>query len=396
MHNTSIENLTDYPFDRLRALLNPLDPPEGVTPFVMSLGEPQHPSPAVITETVAAHANEWGKYPPISGTPDLREAIADWLTRRFQLPGGLVDIEAHVLPVAGTKEALYMAGDLCVPPSINNKQSLVLIPNPFYQVYVGAAVMTQAEPYYLSATSENGFLPDFSALDSETLDQTAMAYLCSPSNPQGAIADREYLKNAVRLAREYDFVLIADECYAEIYDAAPPPSVLQACAELGEGFNNVLAVHSLSKRSSAPGLRSGFVAGDPDLISRFKTLRNYGGAQIPMPLQAASAALWRDDGHVEENRRIYARKFDLADQLLSGRLGYYRPEGGFYLWLDVGDGEAAAAKLWTEAGIRVIPGAYLARPDHTGLNPGAGYIRVALVQMPEEIGPALGKLAEIL
>lgn len=396
MYNTAIDNLTDYPFDRLRALLGGLDAPAGVAPVIMSLGEPQHVPPSLIAETVAAHAAEWGKYPAVLGTPDLRRAAAEWLARRYGLDTGLIDADAHLVAVSGTKEALYMAGDLCVPPATGGPPPVVLIPNPFYQVYVGAAVIKNAEPVYLSATLENGFLPAFGQLDESTLDRTVLAYLCTPTNPQGAVADLDYLKNLVTLARRHDFVLVADECYAEIYDRTPPPGILQACAALGGSLANVLAVHSLSKRSSAPGLRSGFVAGDEALIGKLKTLRNYGGAQMAPPLQAASAALWRDDAHVEENRTLYRAKFDIADRLLSGKLGHYRPEAGFYLWLDVGDGEEAARRLWTEAGVRVIPGAYLSRPDEDGINPGHAYIRIALVQSPDQIEDALNRLVAVL
>jgi N-succinyldiaminopimelate aminotransferase len=396
MHNTNLDKLTDYPFDRLRTLLNGIDAPEGIEPMIMSLGEPQHPSPALLAETVNKHADQWAKYPPIAGTPDLLAAITGWLTKRYELKSGFIDAGQNVVAVSGTREALYMAGDIAIPPEKNSQQPAVLIPNPFYQVYIGAAMMNQAEPVYMSATPENSFLPDFSALDEATLKRTALAFLCTPSNPQGAVADLEYLKNAITLARKYDFVLAIDECYAEIYDQTPPPGGLEATQALGGSLDNVLVFHSLSKRSNAPGLRSGFVAGDPDLIQKFKTLRNYGGASVPIPLLAASAALWRDDSHVEENRKLYREKFDRADQLLAGRFEYYRPAGGFYLWLNVGDGEAAAAKLWGEAGVRVIPGGYLARPDSSGTNPGAPYIRIALVQEPEFISEALSRIVETL
>jgi aspartate/methionine/tyrosine aminotransferase len=255
--------------------------------------------------------------------------------------------------------------------------------------------MRHAEPVYMPATKETNFLPDFSALDEETLSRTAMAYLCTPSNPQGTIASLDYLVHALELARKYDFVLCFDECYAEIYDKVKPPGGLEAAAKLGGSLDNLLVFHSLSKRSSAPGLRSGFVAGDPNLMRRLKMLRNYAGASPQPPVLAASAALWRDEKHVEENRALYRRKFDVADQIMSGRLGYYRPDGAFYLWLDVGDGEEATKALWGEAGIRVIPGTYLAR-EIDGLNPGKPYIRVALVQEPEVIAEALHRIVDTL
>lgn len=397
MHNDALDRLTDYPFDRLRALLNGLDEPDGIDPVIMSLGEPQHPSPAILAETVAAHAGDWNRYPPVAGTPELLAAITDWLRRRYGLAEGLIAPGENVVAVSGTREALYMAGDICIPgPGDDGAPPLVLIPNPFYQVYVGAALMRRAEPLYMPATKATGFLPDFTCLGADDLRRTALAYLCSPANPQGTIADLDYLKAAITMAREYDFVLAGDECYAEIYDREAPPGLLQAAAELGDGLDNILVFHSLSKRSSAPGLRAGFVAGDADLIQRFKTLRNYGGATLPIPILAAAAALWSDDAHAENNRALYRQKFDLADQILQGQLGYYRPGGGFYLWLDVGDGEDAARRLWTEAGVRVIPGGYLARADADGVNPGAPYIRIALVQTPDQIGDALGRIRDCL
>ncbi|MFP6736479.1 MAG: aminotransferase class I/II-fold pyridoxal phosphate-dependent enzyme [Rhodospirillales bacterium] len=397
MHNDALDRLTDYPFDRLRALLGDTDGPAGVAPVIMSLGEPQHPSPPILAATVAAHSGDWNRYPPVAGTPELLSAIAAWLGRRYSLAGGIIEPARNLVAVAGTREAIYMAGDICIPGAgADGQPPLVLIPNPFYQVYVGAALMRRAGPVYMPATKATGFLPDFEAQGDAILRRTALAFLCSPANPQGTIADLDYLKKAILLAREYDFVLAADECYAEIYDREAPPGLLQAAAGLGAGLDNILVFHSLSKRSSAPGLRSGFVAGDADLIQRFKTLRNYGGATLPLPILAASAALWDDDAHPQENRALYRQKFDLADQILRGRLGYYRPGGGFYLWLDVGDGEDAARRLWTEAGVRVIPGGYLACAGADGVNPGAPYIRIALVQTPDEIGDALTRIRDCL
>ena len=396
MHNDALDRLTYYPFDRRRALLGPVQPAAGCAPILMQLGEPQHPEPAIISQTVAKHVGDWGKYPPVNGSDDLFSAIADWLTRRYALPQGMVEAGRHIVSVSGTREALYMATDLCVPREKHGEQPVVLIPNPFYQVYLGAAVMRGAEPVYMPALAENGFLPDFATLDEKTLQRTALAYVCTPANPQGAIAGLDYLVDALKLARKYDFVLCVDECYAEIYDKAPPPGAMEAAAKLGGSLDHLIIFHSLSKRSNAPGLRSGFVAGDADLMRRLKMLRNYAGASLPIPILAASAALWRDEVHVEANRALYRRKFDLADQILSGQLGYYRPQGAFYLWLDVGDGEEATRRLWGDAAVRVIPGTYLARPGADGVNPGKRYIRVAMVQEPDVIADALHRIADTL
>jgi succinyldiaminopimelate transaminase len=403
MTNPLLDRLPQYPFDRLRALLDGTDPPDGIAPLALSIGEPQHPTPPMIAEALTANAHLWNRYPPVDGTPEFRQAVADWLARRYALPDGALDADAQVLPVAGTREALYLVASLAVPAGethTGNRRPIVVMPNPHYHIYAGSAIMAGADIVYAPATRESGFLPDLGALDEPTLDRAALVYLCSPANPQGAIADLDYLRTAVRLARAHDFVLVMDECYAEIYDRAPPPGALQVC--LGDedplGIDNVIVFHSLSKRSSAAGLRSGFVAGDPDLIAKFKGLRSYSAAGVPLPSLAASARLWRDEAHVEENRAQYRAKFDLAEKILGGRFGFYRPAGGFFLWLDVGDGEAATRRLWAEAGLRVLPGAYLSHdgssPD--GGNPGSPYIRVALVHDLATLEDALQRLDRVL
>jgi succinyldiaminopimelate transaminase len=398
--NPLLDTLSDYPFEALRTLLNPVTPVVNDPPILMSVGEPQHQPPALLTETLAAHAHEWNKYPPMAGTPDLRHAIADWLTRRYRLPRGAVDPERHVLNLGGTKEGLYLFSSLAVPREKAGRRPVVLVPNPYYLVYNGAATMAGADAVFLDATAENGFMPDLAAIPRETLDRTALFYLCSPANPQGTIASLAYLKQAIGLARRHDFVLAVDECYAEIWDQAPPPGALEACAALGPGakslFDNVVVFHSLSKRSSAAGLRSGFVAGDPVLIGHFKHLRDYGGCQVPLPIQAAAAALWRDEAHVEENRARYRRKFDIAETALGGRFGFYRPQGGFFLWLDVGDGEAATLRLWREAAVRVLPGGYTARAADGRDNPGRHYIRLAIVHDEATLESAFARIARVL
>ena len=393
--NARLDTVGDYPFDRLRALLDDVSPPSGITPIPLSLGEPQHAPPAFLAETVAREAAGWSKYPPMKGTEAARAAIAGWLTRRYGLPAGMIDGETMIVPVSGTREALFMIALAAVPETKNGRKPVVLMPNPFYQVYLGAAVMAGAEPVLVPAGKDNGFLPDFSALPEETLSRTALAYYCSPANPQGAIASMETMKSLIGLAREHDFLLVSDECYSELYYGAPPTGAAEASAELGGSLQNVAIMNSLSKRSSAPGLRSGFVAGDPDLIRRFARLRDYGGAPPPLPLLAAASALWSDEDHVAANRAVYAEKFEVAAEILDGQFGYYTPDGGFYLWLDVGDGEAAALRLWRDAGVRVIPGEYLAR-EADGYHPGAGYIRLALVHDKDTTAEALTRLANVL
>ena len=396
MLNPRLNLLADYPFDRLRALLDGIQPPDGLEPMVLSVGEPRHSPSPLIHEVIAANSGSWGRYPPIDGTPEFRRAVADWLDRRYALPEGLVDADRHILPVAGTREALYLIAAVAIPEVRAGPRPFVLMPNPFYQVYFGAAVMAGAEPLYMPATPETGHLPDLTRLDDATLERTALMYLCSPGNPQGSVADRAYLESAIRLARRFDFVLAVDECYGDIYDRRPPDGALEACAGLGNGIDNVIVFHSLSKRSSAPGLRSGFVAGDSRLIAAFRRLRSFGGASVPLPVLAASAALWRDDLYPEQNRALYREKLDAAERILGNRFGFYRPQGGFFLWLDVGDGEKAAKKLWAEAALRVLPGAFLAKSDAFGANPGAKYVRIALIDDLPSTQDALGRLSNIL
>ena len=399
--NPELDELTDYPFEALRTLLNPVTPRINDEIIAMSVGEPQHQPPALLAETLAAHAHEWNKYPPMAGTPELRQAIVDWLTWRYKLAPGALDIERHIAALAGTKEGLYLFSSVVVPREKAGRKPVVLVPNPYYLVYNGAATMAGAEAVFLDATRDNAFLPDLDAIPAATLERCALFYLCSPSNPQGTIADLDYLKKAILLARRYDFVLAADECYAELYDTLPPPGALEACQALGPGpngglFDNVVVFHSLSKRSSAAGLRSGFMAGDPRLVGQFKRLRDFGGCQVPLPIQWAATALWRDETHVTENRALYRRKFDLAEAALGGRYGFYRPAGGFFLWLDVGDGEQAALRLWRDAAIRVLPGGYTARAANAGVNPGSEYIRVAVVHDEATLDAAFARMRRVL
>ena len=392
MLNSRLDRLADYPFARLAALLGEVTGDA----IVMSIGEPQHPAPPLVAEQLAAHAGSWNKYPPGNGTADFREAVTDWLVRRFRLPSGLIDPHRMILPVAGTREALYLAAQLAGRRGADGAPPAVLLPNPFYQVYAGAAIMAGAEPVLVPGMDGPASQPDFSTLPDSLLARTVMAYLCSPANPQGAVADPGLLARTIETARRFDFILAADECYSEIWDREEPSGALAACAAMDGRLDQVLVFNSLSKRSSVPGLRSGFVAGDPALIAAFGRLRAYGGAATPLPVLAAASALWRDETHVIENRALYRAKIDAAERLLGGRFGFRRPEGGFFLWLDVGDGEAAATALWREARIRVLPGAYLADDGINGDNPGRPFIRVALVHDLATTERALGRMAQIL
>ncbi|GGF51168.1 aminotransferase [Aliidongia dinghuensis] len=396
MINERLDRLGENPFVRLNALLAPITPRANERPVLLSVGEPQHAPPPFLAEVIAAHGDLWNRYPPVMGTDDYRQSVADWLARRYGLEPGMVEPQRHVLVLCGTKEGLYLATQLAVPQIESGRKPVVLLPNPFYLVYRGAASMAGAEIQPMPTTRATGFLPDFDAMAPQTLERTALAFLCSPANPQGAVASLDYLKRAIQLAREYDFTLIVDECYSEIWDKAPPTGALEACRALGGSLDNVLIFHSLSKRSNAAGLRCGFVTGDPKLIAKFQTLRSFGASQVPMPIQAGAAALWRDEAHVEANRALYRSKFDIAERILGGRFGFYRPAGGFFLWLEVGDGEAAARRLWQEAAIKTLPGGYIGLPDANGENPGAGFLRVALVHDDATLTNALERLAQVL
>ncbi len=386
-------NLPEYAFPRLRRLLDAHQPGGG--PIAMTIGEPRHPMPAFVGEVLAAHLGEFGLYPPNDGSPELLAAIAAWLKRRYGADLG----PERLMVLNGTREGLFDACLALCPESKGGKRPVVLMPNPFYQVYAAAVLSVGAEPVFVPATADTGFLPDYESLSAEILNRVALAYLCSPANPQGAVASRDYLKRLLQLAETHDFTLLADECYSEIWRDAPPTGALEAAADVGANPERVAVFHSLSKRSNMPGLRSGFVAGGPEAIQRFRQLRSYGGAPVPLPIQRVSERAWQDETHVVENRGLYHEKFRIADQVFAGIQGYQGPEGGFFLWLPVpdqiGDGEAAALKLWVKTGVRVLPGAYLAR-EVDGHNPGTGYIRVAMVAPKFEMQRGLIQLRDCI
>ena len=383
-------NLPAYAFPRLRALLDQHAP--GGDVLHMTIGEPKHAFPAWVADVIAEHSAEFNKYPPNEGSPELLQSIATWLQKRY---GVEVSPTEQIMAINGTREGLYNAAMALCPETLGGKPPVILIPNPFYQVYMVAALSIGAEPVFVPATAENGFLPDYTALPSEVLDRTAIAYLCSPSNPQGAVASRAYWQDLLGLAEKHDFQIFADECYSEIYRDTPPVGGLQMAAEFGADPERVVVFHSLSKRSNLAGLRSGFASAGPRSIAQLKQLRTYSGAPLPLPLQRAATKVWADEAHVIENRALYGEKFEMADEIFAGVSGYNSPEAGFFLWLDVGDGEAAALKLWQETGVRVLPGAYLSR-DVQGENPGKKYIRVALVAPKNEAEQGLIRLRDCL
>ncbi|WP_136645683.1 aminotransferase class I/II-fold pyridoxal phosphate-dependent enzyme [Tabrizicola sp. YIM 78059] len=382
-------NLPDYAFPRLRKLLDAYAP--GGEPIAMTIGEPRHAMPDFVGPILAANLSGFGVYPPNEGTPELLATISGWIARRYDVTVA----EDRLMALNGTREGLFNACIALCPETKNGRKPVVLMPNPFYQVYAVAALTVGAEPVYVPATAATGFLPDYASLPKDVLDRVALAYICSPANPQGAVASADYLADLLALAEKHDFRVLADECYSEIWRDAPPPGLLQVAAGQGADPERVLVFHSLSKRSNLPGLRSGFVAGGPQCMARIRQLRSFAGAPLPLPLQRVAEAAWADEDHVKASRALYHRKFSDADRILSGVQGYQPPGGGFFLWLPVEDGEAAALKLWRETGVRVLPGAYLSR-EVGGENPGKGYIRVALVATPEETQRGLTLLRDCL
>lgn len=382
--------LPEYAFPRLRRLLDG-HPPGG--PVVhMSIGEPRHAMPDFVGAVIAENLDGFSKYPPNEGTPELRGAISDWIARRY---GVEADPDTEIMALNGTREGLFNAAVALCPEQVRGQKPVVLIPNPFYQVYAVAALAVGAEPVFVPATAQDGFLPDYTRLSPDVLNRTAIAYLCSPSNPQGAVAQREDWGGLIGLAEKYGFQIFADECYSEIYRDTPPSGALEVARDGGADPERVVIFHSLSKRSNLPGLRSGFAAGGPESIARLKQLRAYAGAPLPLPLQRVAERAWADESHVEASRALYQEKYQIADRVFSGVPGYLPPQAGFFLWLPVEDGEDAALRIWKETGIRVLPGAYLAR-EIDGQNPGRGYVRVALVADKNETEAALTAIRRAL
>jgi N-succinyldiaminopimelate aminotransferase len=394
---TRLDALVASPFARLTELLKGIEPE--MKPIDLSLGEPKAVIPPFLGPVLQDHLREFGRYPPIKGIPALREAIASWMGRRYPALAGHVDAERHMLPLNGSREGLFSA----IFPALARKPGLavpaVLIPNPFYQAYAAAAAASGAVPHFLASTTQAGFLPELAAVDERLLERTIALYLCSPSNPQGAVASPAYLAQAIALTRRYDFMLFADECYSEIYGDTPPPGALETAYAMSGSFANVVAFQSLSKRSGLPGLRSGFVAGDAEFIAAFGRFRNVACPQVPLPIQHVSVTAWSDEEHVEQGRALYRANFDLADAILGARYGYRRPGGAFFLWLDLaksGGGERAATTLWKDCGVRVLPGAYLAQAQPDGDNPGTDYVRIALVHDTDTTREALTRIVATL
>jgi len=382
------------PFARTTELLAPYTPAKPL--IVLSLGEPQHPVPSFVGPVLAQHIADFGRYPLAKGIEPFRKAAAAWLGTRFKLPRA-VDPDHEILVLNGSREGLFFAA-LTAKDYVSERRGrpAILMPNPFYPAYGAGTKAAGCEQIYLPTTIENGFMPDLDAIGEATLARTVAFYIASPANPQGSVCSPDYLRKLKALSDRLGFIILSDECYSEIYTREAPGSMLE-CA--GSDFRNVVAFQSLSKRSNLPGMRVGFAAGDKKFLAAFHELRNVAAPQVPVPLQQVAVAAYGDETHVEENRKLYRIKFDLADHILTNRYGYKRPAGGFCVWLDVskhGGDEAAAIKLYRDAGVRVIPGSYLARPQADGFNPGAGYIRLALVSDSESTAEALHRLVETL
>ena len=377
--NDALNQLQPYPFEKLRALLGSVQVAAGKSPIALSIGEPKHRSPEFVAEALRANLDQLAVYPTTLGIPALREAIANWCGRRFGLPAGVLDPARHVLPVNGTREALFAFTQAVVKRDVDG---LVVSPNPFYQIYEGAAFLAGAQPHYLPCLEEHGFNPDFDAVSDEVWQRCQILFLCSPGNPTGALIPLPTLKKLIALADKFDFVIASDECYSELYfdESNPPAGLLTACAELGRhDFKRCVVFHSLSKRSNLPGLRSGFVAGDADILKSFLLYRTYHGCAMPVQTQLASVAAWNDEAHVKANRDLYREKFDAVLTILQGVLDVQRPDGGFYLWAKTPiDDETFTRELFAREHVTVVPGSYLSRAVD-GHNPGAGRVRMALV-----------------
>jgi N-succinyldiaminopimelate aminotransferase len=372
-----LASLQPYPFERLARLHQGVTPPTSRSPISLSIGEPKHAAPKLVLDALVSGLGDIGTYPASGGLPAFRASVAHWLDRRYGL-NGAVDPAHMVLPVNGTREALFAFAQCLLDPS---EAAIVAMPNPFYQIYEGAALLAGGTPYFLDTRAKTAFLPDIESVPTKTWERCRLLYLCSPGNPTGAVADDAYLERVLRLSDQYGFVIAADECYADIYadERYPPPGLLGTCVRLKRNFDRVVVFHSLSKRSSVPGLRSGFVAGDPHLLEAFRLYRTYHGCALPVHVQKASITAWDDDDHAVANRALYREKFEAVLPILTPVLDVETPAASFYLWPDVaGDDEVFARDLYAQENVIVLPGSYLGRDAGAG-NPGAGRVRISLV-----------------
>lgn len=394
--NKNLEWLQPYPFEKLAKLKSEVEAPTNLEHIALSIGEPKHAPPAFVLEALTKNLGKLANYPLTKGIPELRQNIATWLTQRFNLSPGSIDSEHNVIPVAGTREALFSIAQAVVTPSPNAR---IVMPNPFYQIYEGAAYLSGAQPVFLNCDKENNFVPNFASLSEQTWKDCSLLYICSPGNPTGAVLSFEVLEQLIELADEHDFIIASDECYSEIYfeENQPPIGLLEACAKLGRhDYKRCLVFHSLSKRSNLPGLRSGFVAGDAEIIAQYLRYRTYQGCALPVPTQLASIAAWSDEHHVLENRNLYRQKFKAVLEILGEELNLTMPDAGFYLWPQTPIDDAAfAQQLFAQQNVTVLPGQYLGRATSQG-NPGKHYVRMALVASVDECVDAAQRIKTFL
>lgn len=388
--NPDLALLHPYPFEKLNALFADIQPAN--LPLIpLSIGEPKHAAPAFVQQAIEANFAHLSTYPNSKGLPELRQSIGNWLTNRFQLQS--IDAETQILPVSGTREAIFSFVQSAVDRS---KTPYVVMPNPFYQIYEGAALLAGATPYFVNCTADNDYKGDFSQVPAEVWEKTDILFVCTPGNPTGAVLSSEDFQQLITLSDEYDFIIASDECYSELWFEQAPVGLLQVCAEIGRhDYKNCVVFHSLSKRSNLPGMRSGFVAGDAKLLAPYLKYRTYHGAAMPVQHQLASIATWNDEQHVEDNRIAYRQKFELFQSELGDRLPFKKPDAGFYYWLQVDNDEAFAKKLLSEANIKVLPGRYLSRETAQG-NPGVNHVRMALVASIAQCEEVVERLKKII
>ncbi|MGZ5006352.1 MAG: succinyldiaminopimelate transaminase [Methylobacter sp.] len=392
----NLKHLHPYPFEKLAQLKQSIVPPN-IPHIALSMGEPTHATPHLIQEALLTHLHGLANYPTTKGIPELRQAIAGWIGRRFQIPADALNAETQVLPVNGTREALFSFAQCLIDPAKDSP--IVIMPNPFYQIYEGAALLAGAEPYFMNTLEDSAYLPDFDAVPDEIWRRCQLIYICSPGNPTGSVIDQAGHEKLLKLAEKYDFVIASDECYTEIYDDEnnPPPGLLQTAYNMGNTtFKRCVIFHSLSKRSNAPGLRSGFVAGDAEILKHYFQYRTYHGCAMPLPTQHASIQAWQDETHVIENRRLYREKFAAFIDILGDVCTVIKPPASFYVWLKTPLSDTEFAKqLFAQQNITVLPGSYLSR-DYDGIDPGLNHVRIALVAPLDECIEAAHRIKNFL
>ncbi|MCX7628140.1 MAG: succinyldiaminopimelate transaminase [Methylophilaceae bacterium] len=391
--NPNLSKLHPYPFQKLRDLFQGVTPTPAYRPINLSIGEPKHDTPEFIKQALAENLAGLSNYPTTLGSEALRQAIAGWMARRYGIPAP--DIDRQIIPVNGSREALFAFAQAVIDPAQDNP--VVISPNPFYQIYEGAALLAGAEPYFINTLPGNGYQMDFSTVPAAVWQRTQLVYVCSPGNPTGKVMNLDDWRALFDLADRYGFVIASDECYSEIYfdETAPPLGALQAAHQLGRDYSNLVMFSSLSKRSNVPGMRSGFVAGDAAILEKFLLYRTYHGCAMSPAVQAASIAAWSDEQHVRENRRLYREKFEAVTPLMRQVLDVAMPEAAFYLWADTGESDTEfARRLYRDCNVTVLPGSFLAR-EAQGINPGKGFVRIALVASLEECVEAAHRLKNL-